>query len=248
MMQLGIAFFHGGAKILASPSGRYCSACRAWGMLRTPGDTGVRRPSLQPDADPVGFLARLAMTNTSASLLQRLLDHGDNAAWTRLTQLYEPLIRGNLRQHLPQEADVEDEVGEVLTVVLEKLPEFRHNGRAGAFRTWLRGICVNRVRMFWRSRPTTVADPEAALRQLEDPNSALSRQWDREHDEFVFRRALAMIKGEFEPPTWQAFCRLALDNAEPEVVAAELGKTVNAVYIARYRVLSRLRKEFGGLL
>jgi RNA polymerase sigma-70 factor (ECF subfamily) len=188
------------------------------------------------------------MNETSATLLQRLLDHGDDTAWTRLTQLYAPLIRANLGRHLPQEADVDDLVQQVFTVVLEKLPEFRHNGRPGAFRAWLRGICVNRVRMFWRTRPATVPDPEAALRQLEDPDSALSRQWDREHDEFVLRRALHLIEGEFKPTTWQAFRRLALDNAEPEAVAAELGLSVNAVFIARSRVLRRLRDEFAGLL
>jgi RNA polymerase sigma-70 factor, ECF subfamily len=188
------------------------------------------------------------MTNTSATLLQRLLNQGDDGAWTRLNLLYTPLIRAALSRHLPQPADVDDVAQQVFIVVMQKLPEFRHNGRPGAFRAWLRGICVNRVRMFWRTRPATVPDPEAALRQLEDPESALSRQWDREHDEFVFRQALEMIKGEFKQATWQAFCRVALDSAEPEAVAAELGLTVNAVFIAKSRVLRRLREEFDGLL
>jgi RNA polymerase sigma-70 factor (ECF subfamily) len=188
------------------------------------------------------------MTNTSATLLQRLRNHGDGDAWTRLTQLYTPLIRATLGRHLPQSADVDDLAQQVFTVVLEKLPEFRHSGRPGAFRAWLRGICVNRVRMFWRTRPAAVPDAEEALRQLEDPDSALSRQWDREHDERVLRQALALIEGEFKPATWQAFRRLALDNAEPEAVAAELGLTVNAVFIAKSRVLRRLQEEFAGLL
>jgi len=188
------------------------------------------------------------MTNTSATLLQRLLNHADDAAWNRLTQLYTPLIRAFLGRHLPQSADVDDLTQQVLLVVVEKLPEFRHNGRPGAFRAWLRGICVNRIRMFWRTRLAPVPDPEAVLRQLEDPDSALSRQWDREHDEFVFRQALALIKGEFKPTTWEAFRRLALENAEPDAVAAELGLTVNAVFIAKSRVLRRLREEFDGLL
>lgn len=111
------------------------------------------------------------MTNTSATLLQRLLDHRDGSAWTRLTQLYEPLIRASLGRHLPQSADVDDLVQQVFTVVVEKLPEFHHSGRQGAFRAWLRGICVNRVRMFWRTRPPTVPDAELALQQLEDPDS-----------------------------------------------------------------------------
>jgi len=211
-------------------------------MLERPGnDAG-------PGVETKGILVRLPMTNTSATLLQRLLNHGDVAAWTRLTQLYAPLIRASLGRHLPQAADVDDLAQEVFTVVVEKLPEFRHSGQPGAFRAWLRGICVNRVRMFWRTRPATIPDPEAALRQLEDPDSDLSRQWDREHDEFVFRQALELIEGEFKPATWQAFRRLALDNAEPEVVAAELGLTVNAVFIAKSRVLRRLREEFDGLL
>jgi RNA polymerase sigma factor (sigma-70 family) len=188
------------------------------------------------------------MTATSATLLQRLLDQRDGAAWTRWAQLYAPLLRTWLGRQLPQSADVDDVAQQVFTVVVEKLPEFRHSGRQGAFRAWLRGICVNRVRMFWRARPPTVPDPEAALRQLEDPDSTLSRQWDREHDAFVFRRALELIEGEFKPATWQAFRRLAMDNAAAEEVAGELGLSVNAVFIAKSRVLRRLRQEFAGIL
>jgi len=188
------------------------------------------------------------VANTSATLLERLKDRRDAAAWERFTQLYEPQIRATLSRHLPQAADIDDLLQQVFTVVVEKLPEFRHSGRPGAFRTWLRGICVNRVRMFWRSRPPTLPDPEAVLRQLEDPDSELSAQWDREHDEHVFHEGLRLIEGEFKPTTWQAFRRLALDSEEPEAVAAELGLTVNAVFIARSRVLRRLRKEFAGLL
>jgi RNA polymerase sigma-70 factor (ECF subfamily) len=191
---------------------------------------------------------RRAVANTSATLLERLQDRRDASAWERFTQLYEPLIRATLSRHLPQAADIDDLTQQVFTVVVERLPEFRHNGRPGAFRTWLRGICVNRVRMFWRSQPATLPDPEAVLQQLEDPDSELSAQWDREHDEHVFHEGLRLIEGEFKPTTWRAFRRLALDSAEPEAVADELGLTVNAVFIARSRVLRRLRKEFAGLL
>jgi RNA polymerase sigma-70 factor (ECF subfamily) len=188
------------------------------------------------------------MPATSATLLQRLRDRADRDAWGRLILLYTPLIRGCLTRHLPQEADLDDLVQQVLTVVVEKLPAFEHNGRAGAFRAWLRGIAVNRLRMFWRSRPAPGDNPEPILRQLEDPSSDLSAQWDREHDEHVARRAMELVEPEFKPSTWQAFRRTALDGADPETVAAELGLTVNAVFIARSRVLARLRREVGGLV
>jgi RNA polymerase sigma-70 factor (ECF subfamily) len=188
------------------------------------------------------------MTATSATLLERLRDRADDSAWRRLVELYTPLVRFWLARHLPQQADMDDLIQQVFTVVVEKFPDFRHNGHTGAFRAWLRGISVNRLRMFWRSRPHAGADPEPLLRQLEDPSSELSQQWDREHDQYVFHRALELIEPEFKPPTWEAFRRVALDGADAEAVAAELGLTVNAVCIAKSRVLGRLRQEVDGFV
>ena len=136
-----------------------------------------RRRRRRPASKRRDFLVRLPMTNTSATLLQRLLNHGDAAAWTRFTQLYAPLIRASLGRHLPQAADVDDLAQQVFTVVVEKLPEFRHSGRPGAFRAWLRGICVNRVRMFWRTRPAdrprSGSGPAAARRSGQRPEPAV---------------------------------------------------------------------------
>jgi RNA polymerase sigma-70 factor (ECF subfamily) len=188
------------------------------------------------------------MTPTSATLLQRLRDPRDGDAWKRLLHLYTPLIRGWLKRHLPQSADVEDLAQQVFAVVVEKLPAFDHNGRTGAFRAWLRGISVNRLRMFYRSRPEAGPDQEPILEQLEDPHSDLSRRWDREHDAHVVRQMLQLIEPEFKSATWRAFCLLVLDDQEPEAVAAKVGLSVNAVFIAKSRVLRRLREELNGLV
>jgi RNA polymerase sigma-70 factor (ECF subfamily) len=85
------------------------------------------------------------------------------------------------------------------------------------------------------------------LEQLEDPNSALSQLWDREHDQHVTRRLLELIEPEFSATTWQAFRRVVLEGAKAAEVAAELGITANAVWIAKSRVLARLREELRGL-
>ena len=188
------------------------------------------------------------MIHTSATLLQRLRDARNGAAWERLVHLYTPLIRGWLTRHVPQSADVDDLTQQVFAVV-EKLPAFEHSGRTGAFRAWLRGISVNRLRMFWRSRPEGGGpDPEPMLQQLEDPHSDLSRQWDREHDQHVARRMLDLIEPDFKLTTWRAFRLLVLEGRESEAVAAEVGLSVNAVFIAKSRVLRRLREEMTGLV
>ena len=187
------------------------------------------------------------MISTSATLLQRLRDR-DDSAWRRLVEMYTPLVRRWLARSVPHPTDVDELAQQVFAVIVEKFPDFEHSGRPGAFRAWLRGISVNRLRMFWRARPARGPDPEPILRQLEDPHSELTRLWDREHDEHVLRRAMELIEPEFKPATWRAFRRVALEEAEPEAVAADLGLTVNAVFIAKSRVLRRLREEIDGFV
>jgi RNA polymerase sigma-70 factor (ECF subfamily) len=188
----------------------------------------------------------VATGTTSATLLERLRDLEDRAAWDRLLALYTPLIRGWLALRVPQPADVDDLAQQVFTVLLEKFPTFAHSGRPGAFRAWLRGICLNRLRMFWRTRPPA-AGPEALPEDLPATDD-LEAHWDREHDAQVLRRALELIEPEFRPATWRAFRLLALEGAAPEAAAAELGMTVNAVFIAKSRVLRRLRDEVAGFV
>jgi RNA polymerase sigma-70 factor (ECF subfamily) len=59
---------------------------------------------------------------------------------------------------------------------------------------------------------------------------------------------MTWAEAEFEPKTWQAFRRQVLDEAQPKTVAAELEMTVNAVLIAKSRVLKRLRELARGLI
>lgn len=193
------------------------------------------------------------MSATSATLLERLRDRADAEAWQRLVDLYTPLLTGWLRRHALQAADVDDLVQEVLAAVAREAPQFRHSGRPGAFRHWLRTILANRLREFWRGRrlrPSATGDSDVAalLDQLADPQSGLSRLWDQEHDQHLVRRLLAMIEPQFAPATWQAFRRVVLEGARPDVAAAELGLTVNAVFVAKSRVLQRLRQESRDLL
>jgi RNA polymerase sigma factor (sigma-70 family) len=193
------------------------------------------------------------MCETSASLLERLRGQSDGAAWQRLVDLYTPLLRGWLGRHGLQACDVDDLVQDVLAVVVRELPQFQHNRRTGAFRRWLRTILVHRLRDFWRARrarpqPTGGSELPRLLEQLSDPDNDLSRLWDEEHDRYVVRRLLEQIESEVTPSTWQAFRRVVVEGRDEETVAAELGLSVNAVFIAKSRVLSRLRREADGLI
>lgn len=188
------------------------------------------------------------MSLTPASLLDRLRDRPDEAGWRRLHELYEPLIRGWLRRDATLRDEADDLTQEVLLVVVRLLPAFLRQ-REGSFRRWLREVTVHRLQAHWRSRQRRPAQaPEGGLAQLADDGSALSRQWDEEHDRHVFDRLLALVEPEFELRTWSAFRRVALEGRPAAEVAGELGMTENAVLLAKSRVLRRLREEGKGLV
>src|SRR5579871_5068656 len=92
------------------------------------------------------------MHTTSVSLLDRLRQRAEGPSWQEFVDLYEPWLRGQLHRHGLQAADADDVVQEILIVLMKQVPNFRHNGRKGAFRAWLRGATVNRLRELARQR------------------------------------------------------------------------------------------------
>ena len=193
------------------------------------------------------------MNTTSLGLLERLKHAKPDASeWRRLRDIYSPMIRHWLLRlpHLHHEVD--DLTQEVLVVLFRELPSFERR-RDGSFRVWLRQITVNRMHSFCKARrkqPLAMGGSETdqLLAQLADPTSDLARQWDQDHDRHVFQKLLASVEGDFEPSTWQAFLRFAVEGRPAAQVAGELGVTESAVVQAKFRVLKRLREEAGELL
>jgi RNA polymerase sigma-70 factor, ECF subfamily len=193
------------------------------------------------------------MSETSISLLDSLRAAPSEALWRRLVDLYTPLVRGWLRRYQVLEQDADDLVQEILAVVVRKLPQFERQPHAGAFRRWLLGVTVNCLREFWRSHRGKATAPGGSeflqsLQELEDPASHLSRLWDQEHDRHVAAWLLEQIRPQFEAKTWAAFRRVAIEGIPPTQVAAEQGMSVNAVFIAKSRVMTQLRLAGAGLL
>ena len=190
---------------------------------------------------------------TSISLLGRAADPADSDSWDRLAELYVPLMQRWLLQYDVQKSDADDLIQEVLTVLIQELPQFDHNQQVGAFRNWLRKILVNRLRNLWRSRKY---QPQARgssslleqLQQLEDNNSEVSRIWNADHDQHVISQLMEAVRPRFQEKTWEAFRRQMFDGQRADAVATQLNMPISSVYVARSRVLSTLRREAEGLV
>ena len=189
---------------------------------------------------------------TSVSLLERLAGAPTDDDWRRLHDLYQPLLRAWMARAGVPASDADDLVQEVLLVVFREIAGFEWRGQ-GAFRAWLRTILANEVRDYFRDqkyRPIATGDSgfQGRLDELESPDSALSRLWDREHDKHVIVSLMRRVQGDFEPATWQAFRRHVLEGEPAAQVAEALGLSLNSVLLAKSRVLKRLRQELTGLV
>ena len=185
------------------------------------------------------------MHRTPSSLLDRLRRPNEEAAWAEFVELYTPLIYHWARRTNLSHADAADLVQDVLTVLIRKLPEFTYD-RTKSFRGWLRTITVNRWRDQQRRRiPVPAADLELLEIPVADSADAFD---DAEYHKYLARRALELAQKHFEPVTWKACWELVVAGRPAREVAAELGISEGAAYVARCRVLQRLRTELAGLL
>jgi len=190
---------------------------------------------------PIGGSAALA---TSLSLLERAKAN-DRSAWDRIVCLYAPLVYRWCRRFGLQEADALDVGQDVLRSVVAKLAEFHKDRPGDSFRKWLKTVTRNRALDFFRkkSRQPQILPGDFATHE----ESAESAE-DLTERKVVLRRALDLVREDFEPRTWDAFWRVTIDGQSPADVAADLGVSANVVYLARSRVLRRLADQFAELI
>jgi RNA polymerase sigma-70 factor (ECF subfamily) len=184
---------------------------------------------------------------TSISLLERLKLPIDQKAWSRFVQLYTPLIYSWSRQLGMHDPDAADLVQDVFAQLVRNMPGFVYDSR-GSFRSWLKTVTLNKWRDHCRRlavRPREVLSP--AIMQAAEPGGEIAFD-EAEYRAYLVARALELIQREFQPTTWRACWEFVVAGRPAAEVADMLGISENAVYLAKGRVLRRLRQELAGLL
>jgi RNA polymerase sigma-70 factor (ECF subfamily) len=189
-----------------------------------------------------------SLPETRASLLVRLPNAADVRAWDEFVVIYEPVIQRVARRRGLQPADADDLAQEVFTSVARSIDAWLAQPDRGPFRAWLLSIARNLTVNFLtrpKYRAVGTGDSEVArlLREHPDPNDGELSEFEWEYRRELFHWAAKRVQADVAETTWRAFWWTAVEDQPIPDVARRLNVTVGSVYIARSRVMARLRDE-----
>lgn len=213
-------------------------------------DSGNDPDSGKPDHKTPGGEGESDERNSiSSSFLKRLGEH-DEQAWRRLAELYGPVVLHWCRLARLQAGDADDVLQEVFRTVAQRVAGFDLQRDGGTFRGWLWSITRHKLGDFIRSRRKQGAgvggsDHQQWLTEVAGDTAGEGDASTPPRPSGLYERCFDLIRAEFEDRSWQAFWRTAVEGQPAADVAAALGTSANAVYLAKSRILRRLREELG---
>jgi RNA polymerase sigma-70 factor (ECF subfamily) len=183
---------------------------------------------------------------TRASLLLRIRDSRDSDAWSQFVEVYAPLIYGYARRHGLQDADAVDLVQDVLRTVSSAVKKLNYDSKVGSFRGWLLTVARTRLSdLVSRRQSPGRGTGESAIHELlrNQPAATAEEEWNADYERRLFAWAAERVREEIQETTWQAFWQTTVEGKSGKEVSAALGMTVAAVYLAKSRVMSRLKEQ-----
>lgn len=185
---------------------------------------------------------------TRQSLLLRVRDLSDRAAWQDFVECYAPRVFAWCLRFRLQEADAADATQTVLMKLVEGLRSFEYDSERGRFRSWLKTVTRHvsaDVARGWRERGTGDSQFLETLHNLEQPAAAdaLLEEVELGYQKELLRRAAVSVQVRVQPRTWDAYRLTCEQELSASQVAAQLGMPVSEVYVSKSRVLKMLREE-----
>lgn len=185
---------------------------------------------------------------TSESLIARIKDPADAAAWGEFVAIYGPVVYRLARRRM-QDADAQDIVQQVLLAVSQSIDRWSPGTGQPPFRAWLARISKNAIlNAVTRRRPdqgngsTSVVE---LLNQQADDDPQTTAELALETRRETLRWATRQIRAEFSENTWRLFWETAVLGRAAADVANSMQRTVGAVYMARFKVMQRLKEKVG---
>jgi RNA polymerase sigma-70 factor (ECF subfamily) len=186
---------------------------------------------------------------TRTSLVLQLREPGNQAAWQEFSRLYGPVIYGFARKRGLQDADAADLMQDVMRRVSGAIGRLDYDRKQGTFRGWLFTITRNLIFNFLSARSIRPqGSGDSTTNKLLNQAPAASTDdgadtWELEYQRRLAALAMEKIKSEFQESSWRAFWLTAVDGKSAGEVSKELKMSTGAIYVAKSRVLARLKEE-----
>lgn len=185
--------------------------------------------------------------DTRQTLLIKIRDHDDQRAWEEFVDLYTPLVvRYSASRGVP-DPDRADVVQEIFRAIARAMERFEYDRDRAKFRTWLFTVCRSKIYNFYRSRqrhPQTATGEDDQTKWIEEhPDPREEKDWEADYRQHMFQWAVEKVKPEFSPNQWAAFWETAVNERKAEELTGELGMSKGAIYVAKSRVIARLRER-----
>jgi RNA polymerase sigma factor (sigma-70 family) len=178
---------------------------------------------------------------TRPSLLLRVRSGSDQLAWHEFVEIYGPMIFGFCRFRKLQESDAADVTQDVLVRLSKAMPSFEYQPELGRFRDWLGKVVYRELLRHWskEKKHETVEPMDHSV----TAHASSDSDWSDFFQSEILRLSFERIRGEFEPETIQIFELAWSEDLPATEVAQKLKTSVDKVYVAKSRVLKRLRQE-----
>lgn len=183
---------------------------------------------------------------TNHSLIARVKDPGDGAAWVEFLGIYQPVVFRMARRRGLQDADAEDVMQQVFLSISRSIEGWIPGELRPPFRAWLTTIARNAITKALARRPRDAATGSTSMVELldaqPDPQETTAEILAEVRKELV-RWSTEQIRPEFSEATWNVFWLTAIEGVPIAKVAKSTGRSAGAVYVARYRVIARLKEK-----
>lgn len=186
--------------------------------------------------------------DTRASLILKIADVRNARAWDEFARVYQPVVYRLARRKGFQHADAEELVQEAMLAVARAVEGWVPDSQRGRFRDWLHRIARNLMINFLTRRKHQVwgsgdSRLQAMLEAECNPDADVSQMFEAEYRRELFCCAAEQVRGDVTDNTWQAFWLSTVDDLPALEVAGRLRMSIGSVYIARSRVMARLREK-----
>ncbi|MCA9060922.1 MAG: sigma-70 family RNA polymerase sigma factor [Planctomycetaceae bacterium] len=183
---------------------------------------------------------------TSETLINGVRNSDDGVSWAEFIRIYEPVVFRMARRRGIQEADTQDIIQHVFLSVFRSLDKWQHRPDGPPFRAWLSTIARNAItNSLVRRSPDRGSGSTSVLERLTNisDNCDTDAEVARETQQECVLRAVELIRHEFSDEVWLSFERTAVAGETVAEVARSQGRTAGSIYVARFRVIARLKEK-----